>query len=927
MSAEASMQEVYLRWLSSQASPAQLSELYMVYEEIEQYCRSRKVLKQPLFETTDLKTLSAVRDTIETNHIFRLTHKRSLAKMSNAIRFYITFCKEQGQGTEKAARSDVHQEKLETVADVPETAIVDPLLAKIQQDGIRYVDMRPKGGRLWLLSSFDRDRAKQYEKSGYLFHYAANGSKSTQNQPAWYLVESEEQSAGERKGMPSGAKAPLDSQVRELLKKECVGNQYGTTVTYLCGQIQGAGPVDIKKILDQADWARMDLGRYYYVEAVESKSEQEMPKAKHPAPQVQKLTIDFDHMETYAFTKPKKLTYFGNVIPTKQSWKDVYVQLVSVLYDDYPHVIPVGRSFTGAGRADLGGEELVDSMAAPQKLDGAELFLETNLGATDIVRKCKALLDICNVDYENVVIEYEFTSEMAKRESDKKGQGVEKESAFQGKVQTERMFYRFLRDQANLAERTCRSYVSAILASERFAKKHNYPSGHLLDCDRIEAMTTAQRLLDDPEFIELNRRQHNALSAAIHKFLESIDGLSLTSGQQMGISYQTGETVSVKEEQKRSAFDKTQENEKFMEQVEAEVLRADLDGITLDALAVQIGKSVAYTKVIVGECTSIADIDGRLIHEDAFIDWEGAQAKLDELLTKLVDKNNGYVSASQLYDYAHVEMQMFLNDHGMDKQDCVYALARYLFEKKGYGGKKYAFTGGMHISKQDSEVNTIFDLAKKYSAEHDGFFRPADLAEYFIRTGSSNGTNLYLHMRINKESAFFFYDEEHVMAADVMGIDETWLTQVEGALKRLFDDVGDHITLRSIQPNWYRLLPKLPGGREWTALLLQSILVFHGSRFGCHTVGAANARSVSTLQSMLVADGSEIQNFCDAVAAILIDNGIAQRNFDKDQLRQLLADYGLIGVNQLMGDALLQSISGDPRFAWSADRKRVTITI
>lgn len=176
MSAEASMQEVYLRWLSSQASPAQLSELYMVYEEIEQYCRSRKVLKQPLFETTDLKTLSAVRDTIETNHIFRLTHKRSLAKMSNAIRFYITFCKEQGQGTEKAARSDVHQEKLETVADVPETAIVDPLLAKIQQDGIRYVDMRPKGGRLWLLSSFDRDRAKQYEKSGYLFHYAANGS-------------------------------------------------------------------------------------------------------------------------------------------------------------------------------------------------------------------------------------------------------------------------------------------------------------------------------------------------------------------------------------------------------------------------------------------------------------------------------------------------------------------------------------------------------------------------------------------------------------------------------------------------------------------------------------------------------------------------------------------------------------------------------
>ena len=36
------------------------------------------------------------------------------------------------------------------------------------------------------------------------------------------------------------------------------------------------------------------------------------------------------------------------------------------------------------------------------------MYLETNLSATDIVSKIKALLDICHVDYENVGIYYEY---------------------------------------------------------------------------------------------------------------------------------------------------------------------------------------------------------------------------------------------------------------------------------------------------------------------------------------------------------------------------------------------------------------------------------------------------------------------------------------------------------------------------------------
>jgi len=88
------LRDRYFYWLSPQVSPAQLSELYSIYGEIEDYFRSRNVLKDPLFQTSDLRILSHIRSMIDGSKIFRFTHRRSLSKMSSAIRFYIRFIKE-----------------------------------------------------------------------------------------------------------------------------------------------------------------------------------------------------------------------------------------------------------------------------------------------------------------------------------------------------------------------------------------------------------------------------------------------------------------------------------------------------------------------------------------------------------------------------------------------------------------------------------------------------------------------------------------------------------------------------------------------------------------------------------------------------------------------------------------------------------------
>jgi hypothetical protein len=93
-SESASVQKQFFTWLSAKVSPAQLSELYPVFADVESFCLSRHILKNPLFETTDLITLNAVKNFVETNKVFRFNFKRQLSKISSGIRFYITYTKE-----------------------------------------------------------------------------------------------------------------------------------------------------------------------------------------------------------------------------------------------------------------------------------------------------------------------------------------------------------------------------------------------------------------------------------------------------------------------------------------------------------------------------------------------------------------------------------------------------------------------------------------------------------------------------------------------------------------------------------------------------------------------------------------------------------------------------------------------------------------
>lgn len=361
-------------------------------------------------------------------------------------------------------------------------------------------------------------------------------------------------------------------------------------------------------------------------------------------------------------------------------------------------------------------------------------------------------------------------------------------------------------------------------------------------------------------------------------------------------------------------------------QAESLVQEADIDGMSLDDLTQKLNLTVAAAKRTVAASRHIVSLGEKLFHDEAFVDWDEGADELERILEKLLDRNDGYVSAAQLYDYVHTSMQMFLNDNDLDDPRLVYDLAQHLFEKNGYHGKHYTFRAKAHISRVDTGISTILDIMKHYAEAQGGFFREEDLVRYLQSAGVKTG-NLRGQMQVYHQPIFFFYDSGEFAYSGSMQIDEQWFATIASALEKLFEDMGDHVVLRDIQPWWYSLLPALPRGRAWTVLLLQSVLSHYSGRLnGAHTIGALSTQTGDVIHAMLVSGSSEVQTFPDAVVAYLVDEEIQQERFEAEELRQLLVERGMVAGGELTGN-MPRALANDGRFAWDADEQHVTVKL
>ena len=363
----------------------------------------------------------------------------------------------------------------------------------------------------------------------------------------------------------------------------------------------------------------------------------------------------------------------------------------------------------------------------------------------------------------------------------------------------------------------------------------------------------------------------------------------------------------------------------YAKKLEELTLATDMQGITYDDARDAMHVTMVATKQAAANAEHIVDIKGRLFHEDAFIDWEDGADQLEGIIDKLMQKNSGYIAASQLYEYAKVEMNMFLTDNDLNDERSVYDIATHLFEKKGYHDKHYSFYGKMHISSKDHPVTSNLDIFRNFAVDQGGIFSFDSLVEYLHSIGIATG-NLRMQMRIPDEPIFFYYESGILIYADNMHIDDAWISAVKKDLAILLTDVGGHIVLRAVPDIWLEQLPSLPTGKHWTPLLLQSVLRCYSKDLGAKTIQALSGQSLDTLHTMLVSSDSPIQTFGDVVVAYLVENDIDKRSFEADTLRLLLVDAGIIQGNELIWN-MPKALSNDERFAWNASGDHVIVEV
>lgn len=362
----------------------------------------------------------------------------------------------------------------------------------------------------------------------------------------------------------------------------------------------------------------------------------------------------------------------------------------------------------------------------------------------------------------------------------------------------------------------------------------------------------------------------------------------------------------------------------MIEKINIYLLDADLDGMTPSHLRDALSIPMTELKRLQRLAPQIVDIQGVLYHEEAFLDWEEGADQLIDIIDKLMKKNGGYISVTQLYDYARSEMNMFLNDNGLNNERAVYDIAQHLFGKNTYRGKKYFFHGKSHIS-MDGYVRSIRDLCDKYALEQGGVFLYDDLKAYVLGVGLK-ANNLRGQLDINLRSDYMYYDKGVLLYSKNLNINDDWKRSIRTALTRLFDDVGDHIILRNVPPVWFEGLPDLPGNRPWTQLLLQYVLRFYGRELGARTIAAMDSQNNETLHTMLVQADSPLYTFGDVVIAWLLDNDISQRQFAAEELRKLLRQDGVIADNELITN-MPKALGNDDRFAWDIDGEHVKIRV
>ncbi len=92
---------VFMAWLAENVSGAQLSELYLAFQEIEQQTKKVKTVRTSLYESLEPSSIKKIKASIESSKIFKFTHKRQWGRIVFALKYLLQFANQNVTNADK----------------------------------------------------------------------------------------------------------------------------------------------------------------------------------------------------------------------------------------------------------------------------------------------------------------------------------------------------------------------------------------------------------------------------------------------------------------------------------------------------------------------------------------------------------------------------------------------------------------------------------------------------------------------------------------------------------------------------------------------------------------------------------------------------------------------------------------------------------
>lgn len=476
-----SNKDEFISWLSKEVSPAQLSELYMDYQTIDEFCNKHKIFTGSLLDITDLAKVKRIQRYIETNRLFKFQHKRSMLRINVAIRYYVIYATEYF----KVVEPD-YEEKIDTIEN--ENSVCDEKGFSVEVS----------------------DASTTIQEN--------NDTKYKEKYPNVYPV------------------------VYESLKNsaDIVGFRGASVIAIYENTRRVASCEIIKEILDNVSWAYSKGPKYFFTnEAVtEAPTKSELIADKTDIDTQKIETVDNEEksavQETPTFKYERK--DFSNVPvnePTVSQSRIRSTSAADAFYDwlsgEQGLAVPTCRSY-------------VSAVNCAEVFARDNNFINQKLYTTDLDEAQKTVKELLNnpafIEMDNKQ-HHRFKSGLNKLLQYVGGGSIATVAneilPSSGRIRNTSesdAFYDWLLQEQGLAEPTCRSYVSAVNCAEAFARDNNFINQKLYTSNPIEAQATVKELLNNSDFIEMDNKQHHRFKSGLNKLLQYVGGLFTTTNVQ-----------------------------------------------------------------------------------------------------------------------------------------------------------------------------------------------------------------------------------------------------------------------------------------------------------------------------------------------------------------------------------------------------------